>query len=69
MRRVKALGLGEALPPQELAKTPSKLFELIHKVAKNPSYQENTQRLQLSLKQKKTSLKAADLIDKYFNRN
>lgn len=69
MRRVKALGVGEALAPKTFADHPEKLFALARQVAEDPRYRDNAKRLQGQLTPLAPAKKAADLIEARFGRN
>lgn len=69
MRRVKALGVGEALDPKVFADHPEKLFALARKVAEDPRYRDHAKRLQGQLAPLAPAKKAADLIEARFGRN
>lgn len=66
MRRVKALGVGEALDPKEFADHPEKLFALARRVAEDSSYRDHARRLQAQLAPLRPAEKAADLIEARF---
>lgn len=66
MRRVKALGVGEALDPKEFADHPEKLFALARQVAEDSRYRDNAKRLQVQLAPLTPAQRAADLIEARF---
>ncbi|MDX9708226.1 MAG: glycosyltransferase [Trichloromonas sp.] len=69
MRRVKALGVGEALAPKTFTDHPEKLFALARQVAEDPRYRDHAKRLQGQLAPLAPAKKAADLIEARFGRN
>ena len=69
MRRVKALGVGEALDPKTFANHPEKLFALARQVAEDSRYRDHAKRLQGQLTPLAPAKKAADLIEARFGRN
>ncbi|TRO83333.1 glycosyltransferase [Desulfuromonas acetexigens] len=69
MRRVKALGVGEALAPKTFADHPEKLFALARQVAEDSRYRDHAKRLQGQLASLAPAKKAADLIEARFGRN
>lgn len=66
MRRVKALGVGEALAPKTFADHPEKLFALARQVAEDSRCRDNAKRLQAQLAPLAPAKKAADLIEARF---
>ena len=61
-------GVGEMVSMKDLQRTPEKLIQVVHRVAKTATYALNAQKIKEILDKLKPSEKAADLIEKHFDR-